>query len=345
MALIDFDKIAKAVEGAVKDASDWTEQAAKDAADWTGQAVKDAADWTGQAATDAADWTGQAVKDAAEWTGQAATDAAEWTGQAATDAVDWTGQAVKDAAEWTGQAATDAVDWTGQAVKDAAEWTEQAAKDVAEWTEQAIKDASNAAASFASGVIVKLLKDVDINSIMMSVKAYGMKLGVDVSPAVNFIDNLASIKNGINEASNTTSDETIAKVTSIVDNAPLAEILDTIEAVISYLPLPYIDKIGRVVCKILRVMLKLQPAASTAMHLIADTQETPCVVNSKYDSFIPTDNTPELVSLRSMVDIALEDGELTDDEEAFLLKKAESAGIDKDLLLMGLRNEIKKMSK
>ncbi len=141
MALIDFDKIAKAVEGAVKDASDWTEQAAKDAADWTGQAVK-------------------------------------------------------DAAEWTGQAATDAVDWTGQAVKDAAEWTEQAAKDVAEWTEQAIKDASNAAVSFATNIIVKLLKGVNLDTILMATKAYGTKSGKDVSSTVKFIDNLKSIQNG-----------------------------------------------------------------------------------------------------------------------------------------------------
>ncbi len=141
------------------------------------------------------------------------------------------------------------------------------------------------------------------------------------------------------------NDFQLAKVADIVDNAPIAEILDIIEVVVEAVQIPFVGSTGKILIKILRVLLKLQPATSKTLHLIADTQEAPCVVDSKYDSFIPAGNTPELISLRSMVDIALEDGELTDDEEAFLLKKAESAGIDKDLLLMGLRNEIKKMSK
>lgn len=131
----------------------------------------------------------------------------------------------------------------------------------------------------------------------------------------------------------------LAKVADIAEKAPLTEILDTIETVA--LLVPGVGNVAAVICKILRVMLKLQPVAAKTMHGIADMKNTN-EDSGKFASFIPAGNSNELVSLRTMVEIALEDDELTEDEEAFLLNKAQAAGVDKDLFLMGLHNELKK---
>lgn len=124
------------------------------------------------------------------------------------------------------------------------------------------------------------------------------------------------------------------KIADMAASAPLAEILDTVEMVASFVP-GIGTAVGGII-KVLRILTKLQPAAAKTMHGIANMQSP-----NKF-SFIPDGATPELNALRQMIDIALEDGVLTEDEEAFLINKAESAGIDKDLFLMGLRNQLKK---
>ena len=142
----------------------------------------------------------------------------------------------------------------------------------------------------------------------------------------------------------------ISKVAEIVENAPLAEILDTVQIVASFVPV--VGPVANVIIKILQILLKLQPAATNVMNGLADKQQCEAQANmfakiesniDKYSYFIPATETQDLNTLRTMVDIALEDGELTDEEQSFLLKKSDAAGIDHDLFLMGLKNELRKV--
>ena len=89
-------------------------------------------------------------------------------------------------------------------------------------------------------------------------------------------------------------------------------------------------------------MIKVQPAAVSTLNGIAKISET--TDNGRYTQFIPVGDNPELEKLRIMVDLAIEDGELSDEELALLNKKVKELGIDSDLFLMGLHNEIKKIS-
>lgn len=133
----------------------------------------------------------------------------------------------------------------------------------------------------------------------------------------------------------------IDKVADIVENAPLSEILSTIEAVAMFVP--GIGNVAQVICKVLRILIKVQPSASGLAHGFAKMQQNENI--KTYASFIPTDNTAELNVLRTMVDIALEDGELTDDEMSMLINKAEANGINADIFKMGIKNVLKSKNK
>lgn len=130
----------------------------------------------------------------------------------------------------------------------------------------------------------------------------------------------------------------VVKVANIVEKAPLADILDTVEGVMLFVPA--VGQVGAIICKVLRILIKLQPAVTKTAHGIATTQ--PTSDSEQYTSFIPDGNSPELCALRTMVGIALEDGALSDEEQAMLVRKAEAAGIDTDLFVMGLKNELNK---
>ena len=133
----------------------------------------------------------------------------------------------------------------------------------------------------------------------------------------------------------------MAKVADIVEKAPLSEILDTIEAVAMFIP--GLGNVVAIIAKVLRILIKVQPAASKAMHGIVDIQHvTPAEELNKYVSFIPATDNASLNALRTMVDIAIEDGELSDDEISMLTNKASECGLDLDLFVMGLRNALKK---
>ncbi len=349
---------------------DKLKEAANSVADWTEQAVKDASDWTEQAAKDTVDWTGQAIK-----------DASDWTEQAAKDTVDWTGQAIKDASDWTEQAAKDTVDWTGQAIKDASDWTEQAAKDTADWTVQAAKDVGSAvesaanfvvdsATAFAAELITKLLKKADINTILTATRFYHEKTGKDTASTELFLNKIKDIKediadnflpskektttqsqdipievpesneNKIIQEEKATNNSLIADIANIIKTAPLAEILDTVECVA--MMVPALGNVVALIIKALRMMIKVQPIAVATLNGIAQFTET--TDSNRYTQFIPDGDDPELEKLRIMVDLAIEDGELSNEELALLNKKVKELGIDSDLFLMGLHNEIKKIS-
>ena len=130
----------------------------------------------------------------------------------------------------------------------------------------------------------------------------------------------------------------VSKVADIVQNAPLAEILDTVEIVAEFIP-----AVGgpiKGIIKVLRILVKVQPAAAKTVHGIADM--TAKADSGRYRSFIPAGDNPELEKLRIMVDIAIEDGDLSDDEYSTLLGKVDALGIDRDIFTLGIKNELKK---
>lgn len=130
--------------------------------------------------------------------------------------------------------------------------------------------------------------------------------------------------------------ESMAKIASIVENAPIAEILETIEVVAEFIP--GIGNVAKVIIKVLRILLKVQPSVSQGLYSVADTQQNLFDMdNGRYLPFVPADDTPQLNVLRTMVDIAIEDGELTDEELNMLTQKAEMIGIDTDLFKIGIR--------
>lgn len=106
------------------------------------------------------------------------------------------GKALKDATDWTQQAAKDASDWTAQAAKDASDWTAQAAKDAGDWTRQATKTVGDSATDFATGIIVKLLKGLDLDGFMKNIDDYHVQTGKDVQATKAFINKLIDLRDG-----------------------------------------------------------------------------------------------------------------------------------------------------
>ena len=90
------------------------------------------------------------------------------------------------------------------------------------------------------------------------------------------------------------------------------------------------------------MLVKVQPSAGKAIHGIANMQQQSTF--NKYASFIPPQDDANINTLRIMVDIALEDGQLTDDEVAMLTRKAEDSGLDADLFKIGLLTELAKLT-
>lgn len=106
------------------------------------------------------------------------------------------GKAIKEAADWTQQAVKDASEWTQQAAKDATVWTAQAAQDASDWTRQASKTVGDSATDFATGIIVKLLKGLDLDGFMKNIEDYHAQTGKDVQATVTFINKLIDLRDG-----------------------------------------------------------------------------------------------------------------------------------------------------
>ena len=189
------------------------------------------------------------------------------------------------------------------------------------------KNDCNHTNDFANNMIVEMLKGVNVDAVINATEYYGQRSGKDVSITVNFLNNLKSSG---------------SKFVDIARNAPLPEILDTIETVARFVP--GIGGVATIIIKVLRLMIKIQPTENQT-NFYSTSLPNSSNENNKYFTFIPKGNNTELISIRAMVDIALEDGELSDEEKTFLLKKADAIGIDKDLFVMGLENELKKQHK
>ena len=95
-----------------------------------------------------------------------------------------------------GKAIKEAADWTSQAAKDASEWTQQAAKDASDWTRQATRTVGDSATDLATGIIVKLLKGLDLDGFMKNIEDYHAQTGKDVQATVTFINKLIDLRDG-----------------------------------------------------------------------------------------------------------------------------------------------------
>jgi len=153
--------------------------------------------------------------------------------------------------------------------------------------------------------------------------------------------------------SNTKTD----KIADIVTNLPLEDILNTVETVAPFVELVpvvgvYIGKSLPYITKVIRILIVVQPVAINVQNNLLGNQELAQLpapqqapkndLLNKY-TFIPSEDTPQLNALRMMVEIALEDGELTNEEMTMLSSKAIQSGIDIDLFKLGLSNELKKI--
>jgi len=153
------------------------------------------------------------------------------------------------------------------------------------------------------------------------------------------------------------SNTKIDKIADIVTNLPLEDILNTVETVapfVEFVPVVgvYIGKSLPYITKVIRILIVVQPVAINVQNNLLGNQELAQLpapqqapkndLLNKY-TFIPSEDTPQLNALRMMVEIALEDGELTNEEMTMLSSKAIQSGIDIDLFKLGLSNELKKI--
>lgn len=123
---------------------------------------------------------------------------------------------------------------------------------------------------------------------------------------------------------------TLAKIQHTVKNAPLASILEAAEGVAAVVGIPGLP----IVIKILKMLVKLQPAANGVMNAAVQT-----AAMKKSQEEIARSEAREI--LEQMIDIAIEDGVITSDEEAFLKKKAIAAGVDPEDLMFKVHHKCK----
>ena len=71
-----------------------------------------------------------------------------------------------------------------------------AASSAADTVSSAAKSVGNSAVEFATGMIVKLLQGLDIDSFLSATEEYGKKNGKDVKSTVNFLNKLKSLRDG-----------------------------------------------------------------------------------------------------------------------------------------------------
>lgn len=122
----------------------------------------------------------------------------------------------------------------------------------------------------------------------------------------------------------------IITIKGIVDDLPLQEILEAAEIVVCVLPIPYLPAI----IKVLKVAVKLSPAASKSLDAAAKISKSVETNISKMDE---TRN-----QFNGLMDMACSDGVITDAEKEFLRPRAIAAGISNDEFELMIINHLKK---
>ena len=133
---------------------------------------------------------------------------------------------------------------------------------------------------------------------------------------------------------------TMLKVQDKVKNLPLDGLLTTAEGIAGFLPVPYLDK----VIKLLRLLIRWRPLANSLMgvgtqtvSLFSASGKTPPSALSEPTNDEAADETKETADILSildeMVEIAAEDGDLSPEEEKLLVEIAQEAGISESAVL------------
>ena len=123
--------------------------------------------------------------------------------------------------------------------------------------------------------------------------------------------------------------ESIRKVQTIIANAPLAEIRDTAKTINEFIP-PPVNLVINIIILIIDLLSKLQPVASSAVGKAAD-------ITSNLET-TSQDRAREVFD--AMFEIAMADGEITDEEKEFLRPRAIAAGIEEDTFELMVINKI-----
>lgn len=137
---------------------------------------------------------------------------------------------------------------------------------------------------------------------------------------------------------------TLLKIQDAIQNAPLESILETAESVA--LVIPAAGQPLALVIKLLRILIQLRPAANALLDTSLQTSAFFQNVNSSNpmpddlfnvmegeDKINSAARAEIMVMLDQMVEIAAEDGELSPEEEGYLLDIAREAGVNENALL------------
>lgn len=144
------------------------------------------------------------------------------------------------------------------------------------------------------------------------------------------------VKDNLPEVQNT-----LLKVQSTVENLPLDSILVTAEMVAGFLPIPYIDK----VIKLLRILIKWRPVANNLLGVSSQAvgffqnpnngniQNNENTVKNSDEMMTAMDREEIMAMLDQIIDIAAEDGDLSPEEEQCLLDVVRQAGVNEQMVL------------
>jgi len=121
---------------------------------------------------------------------------------------------------------------------------------------------------------------------------------------------------------------TILKIKENVDKVDLNQVMQIAEGVADFLPIPGIDY----VIKIMRILVRLKPAASAALSATANFMGNGQPVERQMSQ----DEIAE--RLEEMVNLALEDGVLTAEEEHELMDAAAGYGLNPNEFIAVVRD-------
>lgn len=121
---------------------------------------------------------------------------------------------------------------------------------------------------------------------------------------------------------------TILKIKDNVDKVDLNQVMQIAESVADVLPIPGID----IILKIIRILVRLKPAASSGLSAAANFMGK----GQPIEREMSQDEIAE--RLEEMVNLALEDGVLTADEERVLMDAAAGYGLDPNEFIAVVRD-------
>lgn len=151
----------------------------------------------------------------------------------------------------------------------------------------------------------------------------------------------------------------IASIKEFVDEIDLTLLVDLIEEVLKVIPHPAAQTVGLKFVGALKVANKFKPMASGALGTanafcanftaarnnrnlqIANSEQTSSDIAGA-NQLVGTDGKVDYSKIETLIEIAMEDGILTPEEEAFILSKTEKLGLDPDVVelkLMSLKKE------